>query len=227
MGKRRDFRESRRDDFDFDDDDRPRRFDRQRGGPRGAGFPPPRNAYVGAYVGAPPASPDQPAMRATVKWFNAEKGFGFVALDGGSDAFLHVRTLQRTGRDTLAPGTTLSIRTQPGLKGIQVSEVLEIDDSTAVAERPARGERPFGRPREDRGEPRIASSVGVTGTVKWYNAQKGFGFIAAEGLARDVFVHASALQRAGLSQLAEGQPVVIDIAEGRKGPEAIAIRPAG
>jgi len=222
MGKRRDFRESRRDDFDFDDD-RPRRFDRQRGGPRGIGFPPPHNAYVGAS----PVAPDQPPMRATVKWFNAEKGFGFVAIDGGSDAFLHVRTLQRNGRDTLAPGTTLSIRTQPGLKGIQVSEILEIDDSTAVAERPSRSERPFGRFREDRGEPRTASSVGVTGTVKWYNAQKGFGFIAAEGHERDVFVHVSALQRAGLSHLADGQPVIIDIAEGRKGLEAIAIRPAG
>lgn len=54
------------------------------------------------------------------------------------------------------------------------------------------------------------------GTVKFYNAQKGYGFIAPNNGTRDVFVHATALERAGLSSLAEGQKVTFDTAEDRK-----------
>jgi cold shock protein len=55
-----------------------------------------------------------------------------------------------------------------------------------------------------------------TGTVKFYNAQKGYGFIAPSDGTRDVFVHATALERAGLSGLAEGQKVAFDTAQDRK-----------
>ncbi len=67
-------------------------------------------------------------------------------------------------------------------------------------------------------------SVETQGTVKWYNATKGFGFVAPAEGGKDVFVHASALQRAGLTQLAEGQTVVMDVVQGAKGPEAASIR---
>jgi CspA family cold shock protein len=58
------------------------------------------------------------------------------------------------------------------------------------------------------------------GTVKWYNATKGFGFIAPEGGSKDVFVHASALERAGLTALADGQKVTFDLERGRDGRES-------
>jgi CspA family cold shock protein len=62
------------------------------------------------------------------------------------------------------------------------------------------------------------------GTVKWYNATKGFGFIVRDSGGNDVFLHASVLERAGITSLCEGQRVFIGIAEGRKGPEAASIQ---
>jgi len=60
----------------------------------------------------------------------------------------------------------------------------------------------------------------ATGTVKWYNPTKGFGFIQPEGGSKDVFIHASALERAGLSSLDDGQKIEFDIEAGRDGRES-------
>ncbi len=59
--------------------------------------------------------------------------------------------------------------------------------------------------------------------MKWYNSAKGFGFVAPDDGGKDVFVHASALRRAGLVELAEGQKVTLQIVQGQKGPEAASI----
>ena len=68
------------------------------------------------------------------------------------------------------------------------------------------------------------AAVEESGTVKWYNAIKGFGFIALDRGGKDIFVHASALNRAGIADLAEGQRVTVDVIDGRKGPEAASLR---
>ena len=62
------------------------------------------------------------------------------------------------------------------------------------------------------------------GTVKWFNSQKGYGFIQPDDGSKDVFVHISALERSGLTSLGEGQPVIVDVVEGRKGLEAARVR---
>ena len=59
----------------------------------------------------------------------------------------------------------------------------------------------------------------ANGTVKWFNSTKGFGFIEPEGGKRDVFVHISALERSGISELNDGQKVTFDVEAGRDGRE--------
>ena len=70
----------------------------------------------------------------------------------------------------------------------------------------------------------IVSNIVTTGTVKWFNSEKGFGFISREG-GDDVFVHFSAIQGDGYRSLEEGQRVEFDVAPGRKGEEAQNVRP--
>ena len=60
----------------------------------------------------------------------------------------------------------------------------------------------------------------ANGSVKWFNATKGFGFIAPEGGRKDVFVHITALERAGIRELSDGQAVTFDIEQGRDGRES-------
>ena len=165
-----------------------------------------------------------------MKWFNPEKGFGFVELtDGSGEAFLHVRQVEASGHSTLPSGATLGVQVGPGQKGAQVNEIVSVDTSTAEPEparrRPQQGGAPFGRPRPGGpGQSRPIDAVPDTpGTVKWYNETKRFGFIAVEGEPKDLFVHVSVLERAGIDRLEQGQAVLVAIVEGRKGREAGAI----
>jgi CspA family cold shock protein len=157
-----------------------------------------------------------PEALATVKWFSAEKGFGFVSLtDGSGDVFLHVNALQEAGYKAVNPGATLQVRLGNGQKGRQVDQVISVDETTGNVGRPA---RPQAAALPQHQVERVAA-VEIVGTVKWYNPEKGFGFIGPQGGGQDVFVHVTALERAGLGPLLEGQLVSISVAQGTKGPE--------
>ena len=161
-----------------------------------------------------------PPVWGKVKWFNPAKRYGFIELlDGSGDAFLHATALAGIGIGTLRPGETLELRVVPGQRGPQVSEVITVDSSTAAPPRPRR--QNF-RSQSDR--PPLEASVQEMGTVKWYNAAKGFGFIVRDGGGKDIFVHASVLEKAGVTGLNEGQRVVVGVGEGRRGPEAASIQ---
>jgi CspA family cold shock protein len=177
--------------------------------------------------------PSGPAVDATVKWFKGDKGFGFVELaDGSGDAFLHIGAVQAAGHDTVGPGAKLKVQVGQGQKGPQVLRVLEVDESSVV-EQPPRfggggfgggGDRGgFGSPRPQRRAVDPSTAVELGGTVKWFNGEKGFGFIAGEDGGKDVFVHISVLERAGLRALNEGERVSMRVVETPKGREAISI----
>src|SRR5918997_888548 len=84
-----------------------------------------------------PAISSGPETEARVKWFNAEKGFGFVELtDGSGEAFLHISAVERAGHAALEAGTTLVVKTGQGQRGPQVTEVVSVDTSTAEPEAP-------------------------------------------------------------------------------------------
>ena len=200
--KERNYREPRRRGFDDD------HFG-SRGGPFGGNEPPPPRF-------PPPPRPQAsgPPIDAVVKWFNAEKGFGFVELsDGTGDAFLHIAVLESKGHKAVAPGAKLSVRAGMGQKGQQVFEVLAVDESTAD---PSRAPAPRSPRHLD-----TSNSEEMEGVVKWYNQTKGFGFVSVADGGKDVFVHAKALQRSGLMDLVEGQPVKMTVVQGLKGREAL------
>jgi CspA family cold shock protein len=82
------------------------------------------------------------------------------------------------------------------------------------------------RPRSARGRYTLMKERKMAqGTVKWFNAEKGFGFITVDGGGSDVFVHFSAIQTSGYRTLEENQRVEFEIAQGQKGPQAEQVRP--
>jgi CspA family cold shock protein len=103
--------------------------------------------------------------------------------------------------------------------------VIEVDPSPAqVTSTPAGGSAP--RSSSQR-QPGVEATTECVGLVKMYNANKGFGFIGQDGGGKDVFVHATTLERGGLSGLTEGQRVRMQIGQGQKGLEARSIKLLG
>src|SRR3954468_11637415 len=165
----------------------------------------------------------------TVKWFNAEKGFGFIEPDdGGQDVFAHFSAIADDGGfRSLDEGQRVEYTASAGDRGMQADSIRPLGGGGRPAAREERGHRDDPRqvraPRGPRG-----GGGGTEGTVRWFNAEKGFGFIEPDDGGDDVFVHFSAIaDDGGYRSLEEGQRVEFTASPGQRGMQADHVQPLG
>ena len=184
------------------------------GGFRGGGAP--GGGGGGFRGGMPPQVVGE--GKGVVKFFNPQKGFGFIVRDdGGEDVFVHISAVEAAGLTDLADGQPLEFTLVD--RGGRISATdLKIDGEPMEVVRTARPEGGFGGgPGGDRGPQRQLTGEKAQGTVKFFNSMKGFGFISRDDGQPDAFVHISAVERAGLPSLNEGDRLEFDIEVDRRG----------
>ncbi|MGF1630554.1 MAG: cold-shock protein [Kiloniellaceae bacterium] len=158
------------------------------------------------------------SVKAVVKWFNVTKGFGFVQLsEGAPDAFLHISVVERTGNRELYEGTAILCDLMQGRKGLQVAEIHSVEAGTLPAA--SSGHSHHGGHSGQGGHGSGATEV-IEGTVKFFNVEKGFGFVIPDNGGKDIFVSGRTLERFGLPALQPNQRVRLHTRMGQKGPMA-------
>jgi cold shock protein len=176
------------------------------GGDRGGGFGGGAGGGGGGGFNRGPR-PQMPAQvigegTGAVKFFNGDKGFGFVARDdGGEDVFVHISAVEQAGLTGLASGQTLAFTLVDRNGRVSATDLKIVGEhlqADAPAEKPARARRQLTGER-------------AAGEVKFFNGSKGFGFIKRDDGGADCFVHISAVERAGMHSLNEGDRVEFDI----------------
>ena len=129
-----------------------------------------------------------------VKFFNLEKGFGFIQRDeGGEDVFVHISQVERAGLTGLAEGQELQFNLVDRGGKVSAADLQVVGDVVEV-------KAPAAPQRELTGEKAV-------GTVKFFNAMKGFGFITRDDGKEDAFVHISAVERSGIQGIPGRRPV--------------------
>ena len=176
------------------------------------------------------SEPYRTGVSALVKWYNPTKGFGFVQPEDGSpDAFLHASLVAQSGHDDLPEGTALVCDIAEGPRGPQVAAIQSVEPPSepVMRSRPPRRPGGFGGGGGyggggygGGGYAGASEGEVVEGVVKFFNNEKGFGFIIPDDGGKDVFISARTLTRAGIDSLEAQQRVRVITRLGQKGPMA-------
>ena len=146
--------------------------------------------------------------KGTVKFFNSQKGFGFIQQEGGGeDVFVHISAVERAGLEGLAEGQQLEFNLVDRGGKVSAQDLQVVGDVIAVESRGDAG----GAPRRE------LTGEKATGTVKFFNSMKGFGFLTRDDGQPDAFVHISAVERSGLAGINEGERYEFDLEVDRRG----------
>ena len=156
--------------------------------------------------------------KGAVKFFNSQKGFGFIQQEGGGDdVFVHISAVERAGLEGLAEGQELEFNLVDRGGKISAQDLQVVGDVIPVTGGGAAAPREGG-PGAAGGAPRRElTGEKATGTVKFFNSMKGFGFLVRDDGQPDAFVHISAVERSGLSQINEGERYEFDLEVDRRG----------
>lgn len=147
-----------------------------------------------------------------IKWFNTTKGFGFaVPNEDPCDAFIHITTLQDAGISELGEDAVIDCHVVKEPKGALVTKVERLIE---IGKNPA----PITF-RVEIGDDEVIETM--TGTVKWYKPDKGFGFIIPEDGQKDVFIHQTCLDKKNIQMLIPGQQVTMQVRTVSKGREVL------
>ena len=172
----------------------------------------------------PGAVPPGRRVRALVKWFLPEKGYGFLEIeDGSGDLFCHISAVTAAGLETLPQGALVSCEVALGDRGPQVSRIFGVDPPAGPAR--TQEQQPDVLRLRRREAPLPATGPERQGAVKFYDSLRGCGFILPDDGGRDIFVHYGALSRAGLESLEAGARVSFRVEEAPRGPQAMEVRP--
>lgn len=174
------------------------------GGPRGGGGGGPRGGGGGGFNRMPAQVVG--TGKGTVKFFNGQKGFGFIQQEtGGEDVFVHISAVERAGLEGLAEGQELEFNLVDRGGKVSAQDLQVVGEVIAVE-------------KADAGPPkRELTGDKATGTVKFFNSMKGFGFLVRDDGQPDAFVHISAVERSGLSEINEGERFEFDLEVDRRG----------
>ena len=165
-------------------------------------------------------------VRALVKWFMPNKGYGFMEPeDGSADLFCHLTAVQASGHDTLLEGAAVTFEVVQGDRGPQVSSILSVEPPAAGPGPADRGLSFDTRYPGLRADALPPADMALPGTVKFYDPAREFGFVVPDRGGAEVFVHASVLFCSGMTDLLPGQRVFVRAESVPRGLQATDIEP--